>query len=30
VIGIGFGAWALFAFYGHAWLFGVAPFRVGG
>jgi uncharacterized membrane protein len=30
VIGIGFGAWALFAFYGHAWLIGVQPFRVGG
>lgn len=28
VVGIGFGAWALFAFYGHAWLIGVAPFRV--
>jgi uncharacterized membrane protein len=29
-IGIGFGAWALFAFYGHAWLIGVEPFRIGG
>ena len=30
VIGIGFSAWALFAFLGHAWLIGVQPFRVGG
>ena len=29
-IGIGFGAWALFAFHGHAWLIGVQPFRIGG
>ena len=29
-IGIGFGAWVLFAFYGHAWLIGVEPFRIGG
>ena len=29
-IGIGFGAWALFAFHGHAWLIGVEPFRIGG
>ncbi|MDP2823852.1 MAG: NnrU family protein [Sulfuritalea sp.] len=29
VVGIGFVAWALFAFYGHAWLIGVPPFRVG-
>lgn len=29
VVGIGFAAWALFAFYGHAWLIGVSPFRVG-
>ncbi len=29
VVGIGFAAWALFAFFGHAWLIGVSPFRVG-
>jgi uncharacterized membrane protein len=29
VVGIGFVAWALFAFFGHAWLIGVSPFRVG-
>jgi len=29
-VGIGFGAWALFALYGHAWLIGVQPFRIGG
>ena len=29
-IGIGFGAWVLFAFHGHAWLIGVQPFRIGG
>jgi uncharacterized membrane protein len=28
VVVIGLIAWALFAFYGHAWLIGVAPFRV--
>lgn len=26
VVAIGLGAWALFAFYGHAWLIGVRPF----
>ena len=29
-IGIGFGAWVLFSFYGHVWLIGVQPFRIGG
>jgi uncharacterized membrane protein len=28
VVAIGFAAWAGFAFWGHAWLIGVAPFRV--
>jgi uncharacterized membrane protein len=29
VVAIGIAAWALFAFWGHAWLIGVSPFRVG-
>jgi uncharacterized membrane protein len=28
VVAVGLLAWALFAWYGHTWLIGVAPFRV--